>query len=225
MAVEIKVPALGESVTEATVAKWLVKAGDTVAVDQPLCELETDKVTVEVNASVAGAVTELAVQEGASVQVGGVLCHIEAGASGAAAPKAAAPAAPKPAPAPAVAAAPAPAATPAGANLAASGPAVRKLAEEKGVSAAAIQPTGKDGRATKEDVLAAISSIPAAAAPAAKPAVPSGPRAKADREERVKMTRLRRTIANRLKDAQNTAAMLTTFNEVDMTNVMALRDR
>jgi 2-oxoglutarate dehydrogenase E2 component (dihydrolipoamide succinyltransferase) len=223
MAVEIKVPALGESVTEATVAKWLVKAGDTVAVDQPLCELETDKVTVEVNASVAGAVTELAVQEGASVQVGGVLCHIEAGAAGAAPPKAAAPAAPKPAPAPA--AAPAPATAPAGANLAASGPAVRKLAEEKGVSAAAIQPTGKDGRATKEDVLAAISSIPAAAAPAARAATPAGPRAKADREERVKMTRLRRTIANRLKDAQNTAAMLTTFNEVDMTNVMALRDR
>ncbi len=222
MAVEIKVPALGESVTEATVAKWLVKAGDAVAVDQPLCELETDKVTVEVNASVAGTIAGLAVEEGASVQVGGVLCHIEAGAAGAAAPKAAAPAAPKPAPA---APAPAPAAAPAGANLAASGPAARKLAEEKGVSAASIQPTGKDGRATKEDVLAAISSIPAAAAPAAKPAAPTGPRLKADREERVKMTRLRRTIANRLKEAQNTAAMLTTFNEVDMTNVMALRDR
>ena len=226
MAVEIKVPALGESVTEATVAKWLVKAGDVVAVDQPLCELETDKVTVEVNASVAGTIAELAVEEGASVQVGGVLCHIEAGAAGAAgavAPKpAAAPAAPKPAPAPA------PAATaPAGANLAASGPATRKLAEEKGVSATAIQPTGKDGRATKEDVLAALSSIPSAAAPAAaaKPAAPGGPRLKADREERVKMTRLRRTIANRLKEAQNTAAMLTTFNEVDMTAVMALRDR
>ncbi len=223
MAVEIKVPALGESVTEATVAKWLVKAGDAVAVDQPLCELETDKVTVEVNASVAGTIAELAVEEGASVQVGGVLCHIEAGAAGAAAPKAAAPAAPKPAPA--AAPTPAPAAAPAGANLAASGPAARKLAEEKGVSAASIQPTGKDGRATKEDVLAAISSIPAAAAPAARPAAPTGPRLKADREERVKMTRLRRTIANRLKDAQNTAAMLTTFNEVDMTNVMALRDR
>ena len=221
MAVEIKVPALGESVTEATVAKWLVKAGDVVAVDQPLCELETDKVTVEVNASVAGTIAELAVEEGASVQVGGVLCHIEAGAAGAAAPKpAAAPAAPKAAPAP-----PPAAAAPAGANLAASGPAARKLAEEKGVSAASIQPTGKDGRATKEDVLAAISSIPAAAAPAAKPAAPTGPRLKADREERVKMTRLRRTIANRLKEAQNTAAMLTTFNEVDMTNVMALRDR
>ena len=226
MAVEIKVPTLGESVTEATVAKWLVKTGDRVAVDQPLCELETDKVTVEVNASVAGTIAELAVEEGASVQVGGVLCHIEAGAAGAAgavAPKpAAAPAAPKPAPAPA------PAATaPAGANLAASGPATRKLAEEKGVSATAIQPTGKDGRATKEDVLAALSSIPSAAAPAAaaKPAAPGGPRLKADREERVKMTRLRRTIANRLKEAQNTAAMLTTFNEVDMTAVMALRDR
>ena len=221
MAVEIKVPALGESVTEATVAKWLVKAGDAVAVDQPLCELETDKVTVEVNASVAGTIAGLAVEEGASVQVGGVLCHIEAGAAGAVAPKpAAAPAAPKAAPAP-----PPAAAAPAGANLAASGPAARKLAEEKGVSAASIQPTGKDGRATKEDVLAAISSIPAAAAPAAKPAAPTGPRLKADREERVKMTRLRRTIANRLKEAQNTAAMLTTFNEVDMTNVMALRDR
>ncbi|MGQ3312556.1 2-oxoglutarate dehydrogenase complex dihydrolipoyllysine-residue succinyltransferase [Reyranella sp.] len=224
MAVEIKVPALGESVTEATVAKWLVKAGDKVAVDQPLCELETDKVTVEVNASVAGTIADIAVEEGASVQVGGILCHIEAGAGAASAPapKAAAPAAPKPAAAPA----PAPAAAaPAGANLAASGPAARKLAEEKGVPASAIQPTGKDGRATKEDVLAAISSIPAAGAPAAKPAAPAGPRQKADREERVKMTRLRRTIANRLKEAQNTAAMLTTFNEVDMTAVMAMRER
>ncbi len=228
MAVEIKVPALGESVTEATVAKWLVKAGDSVAVDQPLCELETDKVTVEVNASVAGTIAGLAVEEGASVQVGGVLCHIEASPAGAggatAAPKpAAAPAAaPKPA---APASAPAPAAAPAGANLAASGPAARKLAEEKNVPAQAIQPSGKDGRATKEDVLAAISSIPQAAAPAAKPAAPTGPRQRADREERVRMTRLRKTIANRLKDAQNTAAMLTTFNEVDMTGVMALRDR
>ena len=224
MAVEIKVPTLGESVTEATVAKWLVKAGDTVAVDQPLCELETDKVTVEVNASVAGTIAGLAVEEGASVQVGGVLCHIEAGAGGTAPKPAAAPApaAPKPVAAPT----PAPAAAaPAGANLAASGPAARKLAEEKGVAAAAIQPTGKDGRATKEDVLAAISSISVAPAPAAKPAVSAGPRPKADREERVKMTRLRRTIANRLKEAQNTAAMLTTFNEVDMTAVMSLRER
>jgi 2-oxoglutarate dehydrogenase E2 component (dihydrolipoamide succinyltransferase) len=237
MAVEIKVPALGESVTEATVSKWMVKAGDSVAVDQPLCELETDKVTVEVPATIAGTIADVAVAEGATVQVGGVLCHIEAAGAGAAAtPRpAAAPAAPpppKPAPAPTAAAA-APAAAPAtaqavatAANLAASGPAVRKLVDERGVSPAAIQPTGKDGRATKADVMAALSSISAQAAPAAaKPAVPAGPRPRADREERVRMTRLRRTIANRLKEAQNTAAMLTTFNEVDMTNVMALRDR
>ncbi len=229
MAVEIKVPALGESVTEATVAKWLVKAGDLVAIDQPLCELETDKVTVEVNATVAGTIADLAVEEGASVQVGGVLCHIEAGAAGARPAAAAVPAssaqpaasAPKPAPAAA-----APAAPTRTADLAASGPAARKLAEEKAVPAEAIQPSGKDGRATKADVLAALSSIAAQTAPPpiAKP-VPSGPRARADREERVRMTRLRRTIANRLKEAQNTAAILTTFNEVDMTNVMALRER
>jgi 2-oxoglutarate dehydrogenase E2 component (dihydrolipoamide succinyltransferase) len=221
MAVEIKVPALGESVTEATVAKWLVKVGDVVTIDQPLCELETDKVTVEVNASVAGSIADLAVEEGATIQVGAVLCHIEAGAAGAtaAAPKPAVAAAPPP-PKPA-----APAPAPAGANLAASGPAARKLAEETGVAASAIQPTGKDGRATKEDVLSAIASVPAPSAAAAKPAVPAGPRSRADREERVRMTRLRRTIANRLKEAQNTAAMLTTFNEVDMTNVMALRER
>jgi len=238
MAVEIKVPALGESVTEATVSKWLVKAGDTVAIDQPLCELETDKVTVEVNATVAGTIADLAVAEGATVQVGGVLCHIEAGAGAVPKPAAAAappPAAHKPQPAPPPAAAPpaAPQAAPQAANvvnLAASGPAVRKLAEERAVAAASIQPTGKDGRATKADVMAALSSISsqisAQTAPAAaRPAVPSGPRPRADREERVKMTRLRRTIANRLKEAQNTAAMLTTFNEVDMTSVMALRDR
>ncbi|HEV7543574.1 MAG TPA: 2-oxoglutarate dehydrogenase complex dihydrolipoyllysine-residue succinyltransferase [Reyranella sp.] len=239
MAVEIKVPALGESVTEATVAKWLVKAGDAVTIDQPLCELETDKVTVEVNASVAGSIVDLAVAEGTTVQVGGVLCHIEAGAAGAAAKPAAAaapaaaPATPKPVPAAAPAAPlpPAPVAVapavsaPAGANIAASGPATRKLVEETGVAASAVQPTGKDGRATKADVMAALSSIPAPSAPAAKPAVPAGPRSRADREERVRMTRLRRTIANRLKEAQNTAAMLTTFNEVDMTAVMTLRER
>ena len=231
MAVEIKVPALGESVTEATVSKWMVKSGDSVTIDQPLCELETDKVTVEVNATVAGAIADLAVEEGATVQVGGVLCHIEAGATGAAAKPAAAGAPPPPkaaAPAASPAAtltAPAPVLAATGANLAASGPAARKLADEKGVAASAIQPSGKDGRATKADVLAALSSIGSAAAPAARPVVPAGPRQRADREERVKMTRLRRTIASRLKEAQNTAAMLTTFNEVDMTNVMALRER
>jgi 2-oxoglutarate dehydrogenase E2 component (dihydrolipoamide succinyltransferase) len=180
MAVEIKVPALGESVTEATVAKWLVKAGDAVTIDQPLCELETDKVTVEVNATVAGSIVDLAVEEGATVQVGGVLCHIEGGATGAAAAKpAAAPAAaaPKPAPAPAPTAAPVAAPAAANANIAASGPATRKLVEETGVAPSAIQPTGKDGRATKADVMAALSSIPAPTAPAAKPAVPARARA------------------------------------------------
>jgi 2-oxoglutarate dehydrogenase E2 component (dihydrolipoamide succinyltransferase) len=174
--------------------------------------------------------------------VGGVLCHIEAGAGGAASSKPAGtapaasppPAAPKPAAAvaPAVHTAPAPVLAGVGpganapANLAASGPAVRKLAEEKGVAAPAIQPSGKDGRATKADIMAALQSVSApSAAPAARPVVPAGPRPRADREERVKMTRLRRTIANRLKEAQNNAAMLTTFNEVDMTNVMALRER
>jgi 2-oxoglutarate dehydrogenase E2 component (dihydrolipoamide succinyltransferase) len=232
MAVEIKVPALGESVTEATVAKWLVKVGDQVAIDQSLCELETDKVTVEVNATVAGSIVDLAVAEGATVQVGGVICHIEAGAAGeakamaAAAPAAAAVAKPAPAPQSAMAAVPAPAVATAGANISASGPAVRKLADEAAIAASAIQPTGKDGRATKADVMAALASIAApSTAPAAKPATPAGPRPRADREERVRMTRLRRTIANRLKEAQNTAAMLTTFNEVDMTGVMALRDR
>ena len=183
MAVEIKVPALGESVSEATVAKWLVKAGDQVTVDQALCELETDKVTVEVNASVAGAIVELAVAEGATVEVGGVLCHIEAGAAAAAgakpaaAPAAAAASAPvlaASAPKPAPVAAPA---APAGANLAASGPAVRKLAEEKGVSAAAIQPTGKDGRATKADILAAVHRAAGRqACRGAQPAAAAGPR-------------------------------------------------
>jgi 2-oxoglutarate dehydrogenase E2 component (dihydrolipoamide succinyltransferase) len=179
-----------------------------------------------VNATVAGAIADLAVAEGATVQVGGLLCHIEAGAAGAAPKPAAAKPAAAPAPSAAGLTAPAPVlAAVGGANLAASGPATRKLAEEKGVPAAAIQPSGKDGRATKADVLAALSSIGSGAAPAAKPVVPAGPRLRADREERVKMTRLRRTIANRLKEAQNTAAMLTTFNEVDMTNVMALRER
>ena len=225
MAVEIKVPALGESVTEATVAKWLVKAGDTVAIDQPLCELETDKVTVEVNAHGRPAPWSiLPSRKAPPSRSAACSCHIEAGAAGAAGAAAAKPAAaprraaaPKPAPAPAPSPAPVAAPAAANANIAASGPAARKLVEETGVAPSAIQPTGKDGRATKADVMAALSSIPAPAAPAAKPAVPAGPRARADREERVRMTRLRRTIAKRLKEAQNTAAMLTTFNEVDMT--------
>jgi 2-oxoglutarate dehydrogenase E2 component (dihydrolipoamide succinyltransferase) len=219
-AVEIKVPTLGESVTEATVAKWFKHEGDAVAVDEALCELETDKVTVEVNATAAGAIAKLVAAEGETVQVGAVLCVIEAGAAASAKP-AAAPAARPAAPAP-TPAAPAPSAP---ANLAASGPAARKLVAESGVDPSSIAATGKDGRITKADVLNVLAA-PAAAPPVAtKPAAPSGPRAKADREERVRMTRLRKTIAARLKDAQNTAAMLTTFNEVDMTAVMALRER
>ncbi|MDF3073277.1 MAG: dihydrolipoyllysine-residue succinyltransferase [Alphaproteobacteria bacterium] len=224
---EIKVPALGESVTEATVAKWFKKVGDAVAMDEALCELETDKVTVEVNSTAVGALSEIKVAEGETTQVGAVLCVIVEGAAGAkaapaaAAPKPAAPAAPAPA-APAPAAAkptPAPAAAPA-AGVAS--PAARKMAEEKGVATEGMAGSGKDGRVTKAD----IASAPAAAAPKpAAPAQPSGPRANAAREERVRMSRLRKRIAERLKEAQNTAAMLTTFNEVDMSAIMGLRER
>ncbi len=220
MANDIVVPTLGESVAEATVAKWLKKVGDSINVDEPLVELETDKVTLEVNALVAGTLTEIVADAGAAVKVGQVLGRIgAAGAQPAAAPaKAAAPAAA--APAPAKAAAPA-APTP--------GPAARKAIAEAGIDAASIAGTGKDGRVTKADVAASV----AAPAPVSAPAAPKAPmfqpvvnsnRSNAAREERVKMSRLRQRIAERLKDAQNTAAMLTTFNEVDMTNVMALRN-
>jgi len=217
MATEIRVPALGESVTEATVAKWLKNVGDAVAQDEPLVELETDKVTLEVNASAAGTLSEIAAETGATVEVGGLLGAIEAGAAGAkpaakAAPAAAAPAAAAPAPKPAAAAAP-------------QSPAVRKMVEETKVDPAAIAGTGKDGRLTKGDVIQHLEAKPAAApvAPAA-PAAPAAPRPTGPREERVRMTRLRKRIAERLKQAQNTAAMLTTFNEVDMTAIMSLRD-
>src|ERR1700693_4934359 len=175
MASEIKVPALGESVSEATVARWLKKLGDTVAVDDPLVELETDKVTLEVNAAAAGTLSEIVVPEGANVAVGAVLGRIGEGAGNAAA---------KPQPAAA----------------------------------------GKDGRITKGDVLTRLErgapAAPGAAAPAPRAARELGPR-----EERVRMTRLRRRIAERLQEAQNNAAMLTTFNEADMSEVMALRER
>jgi 2-oxoglutarate dehydrogenase E2 component (dihydrolipoamide succinyltransferase) len=225
---EIKVPTLGESVTEATVSKWLKQPGDAVAVDDALVELETDKVTLEVNAQAAGVLGEVAVAEGATVNVGALLGTITEGATAAAKPAATA------APAPAAA----PAAAPAGAAaaLAASGPAARKLVADNKLDAASIPATGKDGRLTKGDVLAAAAApapvvaapAPVAVAPApapkpAAPAQPSGPRPRAAREERVKMTRLRQRIAERLKEAQNTAAMLTTFNEVDMSQVMAIR--
>lgn len=217
MATEIKVPALGESVTEATVARWLKKVGEAVQVDEPLVELETDKVTLEVNATAAGTLAEIVADEGANVTIGALLGSI---AEGAGAPAA------KPAAAPAPAAVPA-AAAPAAAPSAGAGvmPAARKLAEDNKVDTAAIAGTGKDGRVTKGDVIQHLEQ-PKPAAPAPRPTpVASGPRARADREERVRMTRLRQRIAERLKEAQSTAAMLTTFNEVDMTNVIAMRNQ
>jgi len=208
MSGEIIVPSLGESVSEATVAKWFKQPGDAVKADEALVELETDKVTVEVNAPASGVLKEHTVKTGATVEVGALLGKIEVGASGG---KAAAPA-PAAAAAPAKAA-PAPVAAPAAPAAANSGPAASKmLAENPQVNAAAISGTGKDGRVTKGDVLGALSGDGFAASPAAGP-----------REERVKMTKLRQTIARRLKESQNTAAILTTFNEVDMTNILALR--
>ncbi len=222
MATEIKVPKLGESVSEATVGRWLKNVGDTVNVDDILVELETDKTNVEVPASVSGTITEIVVKEGTTVPVGALLGSI---AEGKGSPKVAAKAAPAAAAKPAVSApAPAVKAAPAAAPKgdAQTSPAVRRIAAESNVSPAAVAGSGKDGRVTKGDMLAAIAQPAASAVPAA--AKPSGPRARADREERVRMTRLRQTIANRLKHAQNTAAMLTTFNEVDMSALMAARE-
>jgi 2-oxoglutarate dehydrogenase E2 component (dihydrolipoamide succinyltransferase) len=224
MALEIKVPALGESVTEATVAKWFKNVGDAVAADEPLVELETDKVTVEVNAPASGTLQQITADSGVTVSVGALLGSLQEGAGPAkgAKPAAAAPAKPAAAPAPAAK----PYAAPAPVVLASAkdpGPAARKLLAENKVDTAAIPATGKDGRVTKGDVLAALAKAPSPAAPA--PAAPHTPRELGAREERVKMTRLRKRIAERLKQAQNTAAMLTTFNEVDMGAVMALRDK
>ena len=212
MATEIRVPTLGESVTEATIGKWFKKPGDAVKVDEPLVELETDKVTVEVPAPASGVLSEIIAKEGDTVGVAALLGAIAAAGAATAAPAAA----PK-------AAAPAPVAAPAtAASGAENGPAVSRLVAESGVSAAAVAGTGKDGRVTKGDMLSAIA---AAAVPAPVPVAPRAPTAAQDvvREERVKMTKLRQTIARRLKDAQNTAAMLTTFNDVDMSAVMNLR--
>jgi 2-oxoglutarate dehydrogenase E2 component (dihydrolipoamide succinyltransferase) len=222
MTIEIKVPAMGESVTEATVARWFKKEGDAVARDEPLLELETDKVTVEVPAPAEGAIESIAVQAGATVQVGAILGTI---AEGAAVKKAAAasgaPAHPAPPPQP-KAPAPESPTRPAETDTPLM-PSVRRIAEETGLRPSDVSGTGKDGRVTKGDMLAALEARAAerAATPVAIP--PAGPRPHADREERVPMSRLRRTIALRLKEAQNTAAQLTTFNEVDMSHVMALR--
>ena len=209
MTTQIKVPTLGESVTEATIAKWFKNVGDAIKIDEPLVELETDKVTVEVPSPMAGVLSEILAPAGATVEVGAVLGSIGAAGSAVAAAPAAAVAAP-------VAAAKAPEAVPAM-------PSAKKLAADAGVDTAALAGSGKGGRVTKGDVLDAIAT-PAAPAPV-KPAAPSGPRAKAALEERVRMTRLRKRIAERLKEAQNSAAMLTTFNEVDMTTLMDLRNQ
>jgi 2-oxoglutarate dehydrogenase E2 component (dihydrolipoamide succinyltransferase) len=232
MATEVKVPALGESVTEATVGQWLKKPGDTVALDEPIVSLETDKVAVDVPSPVAGVLGQQIVKEGDTVNVGAVIAIVEAGGA------AAASASPPPPPAQAEAAAPPPAAsTPAPAieeedvgepgNLTLS-PAVRRLVLEHGLDPSKIRGTGKDGRLTKDDVQAAVaagtarapaSPAVAAAAPATA-VVASGP---GRAQERVKMTRLRQTVAKRLKSAQETAALLTTFNDVDMTAVIEAR--
>lgn len=213
MATEIRVPTLGESVSEATIGRWFKKPGEAVKADEPLLELETDKVTLEVNAPAAGVLAEIVANEGDTVGVGALLGNI--GGAGAAAAPAAAPApkveTPKAAPAPA------PAAAKSGDN----GPAVSRMAAETGINPAGVAGSGKDGRVTKGDMLAAMS------APAPAPVALRAPSTPVDaaREERVRMTKLRQTIARRLKEAQSTAAMLTTFNEVDMTEVMALRNR
>ena len=240
---DIVVPALGESVTEATVAKWFKKAGERVEVDEPLVELETDKVAVEVNAQTAGVLDEIVADAGAEVGVGAVLGRIAEGASGAKAPAQAKPAPPaQSAPVQAAqssqlqapAAKPAaPSAPPPPTQAMPLAPAVRKMVEENKLDPNNIPASGKDGRLTKDDVIEFMNTSKVAAqvqvkAPEAKlppsppPTPPSVPGA---REERVKMSRLRRRIAERLKEAQNTAAMLTTFNEVDMTNVMKLRSQ
>jgi 2-oxoglutarate dehydrogenase E2 component (dihydrolipoamide succinyltransferase) len=226
---EIRVPTLGESVTEATIGRWFKKAGEAVAVDEPLVELETDKVTIEVPAPSAGVLGEIIAKDGETVAVGALLGQINDGA--AAAKAAAAPAAAKPAaPPPSPAAVPAPAAPKAAPADTPPAPSVRKLSAESGIDASTVPGSGKDGRVTKGDMLAAIERAASAPTPVSQPAAAVQMRAPspaddAAREERVKMTRLRQTIARRLKDVQNTAAMLTTFNEVDMTNVMALRSQ
>jgi 2-oxoglutarate dehydrogenase E2 component (dihydrolipoamide succinyltransferase) len=230
--IEIRVPTLGESVTEATIGRWFKKAGDAVAVDEPLVELETDKVTIEVPAPSAGTLGEITAKDGETVAVGALLGQINDGATAAAKPAAApvkppaptaAPAAPKEGPK--EASKEASKAQPADAPLA---PSVRKLSAESGVDATTVPGSGKDGRVTKGDMLAAIERAASAPTPVNQPAAAVQVRAPspaddAAREERVKMTRLRQTIARRLKDVQNTAAMLTTFNEVDMSHIMAMR--
>jgi 2-oxoglutarate dehydrogenase E2 component (dihydrolipoamide succinyltransferase) len=242
MTIEIKVPALGESVTEATVGQWFKKPGDAVKVDEPLVELETDKVTVEVPAPVAGVLADIKVEPGSTVGIGSVLGSINEGAGAGTPAKAAQAAAPtQPAPARTPEAAPpkpAPAAAPAGNGGMPPSPAARRIMEETGITEAEVQGSGRRGQILKEDAAtasareaaavgrgaeaSALAPMATAPVPATQMRAPSPPN-DAAREERVRMTRLRQTIARRLKDAQNTAAMLTTFNDVDMSAIMKLR--
>jgi len=221
MATEVLVPTLGESITEATLGEWLKQPGDPVKADEPIASLETDKVSVEVPSPVAGVMGQHAVAVGDTVQVGAMLATVEAG--GGAPAQAAAPqpaVTTTPASAPAAVAQEAPAAS--GDTPAALSPSVRRAVLEHGVDPSTVRGTGRDGRITKEDVTAAAQAKPAPAAQAA-PAPAAQPASSGRGEERVRMTRLRQTIAKRLKEAQNTAAMLTTFNDVDMTAVMEAR--
>jgi 2-oxoglutarate dehydrogenase E2 component (dihydrolipoamide succinyltransferase) len=230
MATEIRVPALGESVTEATIGRWFKKPGELVRADEPIVELETDKVTLEVNAPASGILAEIIAKDGETVGVGALLGQIGDGAAVAplkAETKSEAKAETKPvAPPPS----PAPAAAPVSLHEMPASPAAAKIAADHGFDPAVVEGSGKRGQVLKGDVLATIAKLPAPAptpapAPAPLPHRTPAPVIAEDREERVPMTRLRQTIARRLKDAQNTAAMLTTFNEVDMTQVMALRAR
>jgi 2-oxoglutarate dehydrogenase E2 component (dihydrolipoamide succinyltransferase) len=234
MLTEIRVPTLGESISEATVGKWFKQRGDTVKADEPLVELETDKVTLEVNAPAAGVLTEIAVETGQTVAIGALLGGLSAEAAGAAAAKPADKAPPASAPRSAAPTAMPPA------------PSAAKLATEKAVDLSTVAGSGKRGQVLKGDVIEALAQPAAAPAPVAPPPATPAPAALApvaptpvppaalrapagpedsQREERVRLTKLRQTIARRLKDAQNTAAMLTTFNEVDMSEVMAMRAR
>ncbi|HBZ44127.1 MAG TPA: 2-oxoglutarate dehydrogenase complex dihydrolipoyllysine-residue succinyltransferase, partial [Maritimibacter sp.] len=212
--IDIMVPALGESVTEATVSSWFKTEGDRVEADEMLCELETDKVSVEVPAPAAGVISKITAGEGETVEAGGKLGVMTSGAGASAAAKSDAPKADD-----------APAQS-SGDKDVEDAPSAKKLMAEKGIDPSDVKGTGRDGRIMKEDVQAAISSTKPSSTPAPAAQAPRAPVSADDeaREERVKMTRLRQTIARRLKDAQNSAAMLTTYNEVDMTAVMELRN-
>jgi 2-oxoglutarate dehydrogenase E2 component (dihydrolipoamide succinyltransferase) len=228
MSIEIKVPAMGESVTEATVARWFKKEGDAVTRDEPLLELETDKVTVEVPAPADGAIESIAAKAGDTVQVGALLGAISEGAKGRHAPVTssnpdAVKAKPATPPAEALKAPVTPPPSPAAAPAVM--PAARRLAEEGAVALESVHGSGRDGRVTKGDVLAELEARAQQRAQAPAAPIAAGPRPNAAREERVTMTRLRKTIALRLKESQNTAAQLTTFNEIDMGHVMALRSQ